>query len=97
MVPTDVNLDWSFRPLIIWLRITTGINLMEQNVTGKKTRVYQLLCLLINFLSQFWVVYHLMNDLQFLTYLTPGPLTLTKVWNVWIDYLNWAVAGVGEF
>ena len=91
MVPTDVNLDWSFRPLSTWFRLTTGINLMEQNEVNKRTRVYQLLCLLINILSQIWVIYQVMNGLPFTT---PGPLTLTKMWSAWIDYLNWTIATI---
>ena len=97
MVPTNLDLDWSFRPLSTWFRLTTGINLMEQNEVNKRTRVYQLLCLFINILSQIWVIYQVMNGLPLVTFTTPGPSTLTKMWNAWIDYLNWAIAAICEF
>ena len=95
MVLSNIDLDWSFRPLTSWLKFTTGIHLQDQNNNGK-IRFRQLFCLMLSIISQIFLIRQFFYDIvPAVQFLKPNDrLTMTRMWNVAIDYINWTVVSL---
>lgn len=98
VLTNNVDLDWSLRPLSVWLRLITGIDLLRPNVSrSKKARFHQIIFISINLICQLFVIRQLGSDLASIT---PSiynntrrhPVSVTRKWNTGIDYINWMLA-----
>ena len=94
MVPNNyVDLNWSLRPLNFWLRLTTGIGLLETNICNPILICYQFACLMANILIQILILRKITLDPASVT-TSYDLLTTTEIWNTVIDYVNWAVSSL---
>ena len=86
----NLNLNWSFLPLNIWLQWTTGVNALSLN-NSCKIRFYQFSSLTVHFICQVYVISYITREPAAVTvYLDPSnKKTTTTKWNTVIDYINW--------
>ena len=91
----SVNLNWSIRPLVTWLRWTTGVDALALD-SNLKISFYQLICLSVHSIFQVFIIYHLIHDPKsVIVSLDPSHVkTTTKIWNAAIDYMNWIVVAL---
>jgi gustatory receptor len=93
---------WSIFPLIIWTRIL-GVNLSDKSNSSAKHHqwlifAYGGFCLLCHLAGQIDILYYLQGKLKMGSLERSGGLnfeTSTATWNSIIDFINYAVHGIG--
>lgn len=93
---------WSIFPLIIWTRIL-GVNLSDISNSSAKHHqwlifAYGGFCLLCHLAGQIDILYYLQGKLKMGSLERSGGLnyeTSTATWNSIIDFINYAVHGIG--
>lgn len=98
-LPTAECWEWSIRPLILWIRIL-GVDLPDGNYRRHRwwMYVYGGICFSSHAISQCDILHFVLYEWKQVNNQESGELihgTITATWNWIVDFMNYAIYGVG--